>query len=148
MSGWSEQSRSTGLGNVPSARGNTGLIQYGTDGRWWQQLCRAGIVTVRDASLASPARTLNPFVECAKRWTDTLNPTIDRTTWTPDAVRTPSPTFRSTSLIPFPQDAILVRAVEEHGKVWTKIVRTYFPGRTGLSAKNRSVIYLLCRTKG
>ncbi|KAF5345713.1 hypothetical protein D9758_013064 [Tetrapyrgos nigripes] len=57
--------------------------------------------------------------QCAKRWTDTLNPSIDRTSWTPEA------------------DALLIKAVEEHGKFWTKIVKTYFPGRTGLSAKNR-----------
>ncbi|KAF8072260.1 hypothetical protein FPV67DRAFT_1484626 [Lyophyllum atratum] len=57
--------------------------------------------------------------QCAKRWTDTLNPAIDRTTWTSEA------------------DELLLRAVNEHGKVWTKIVKTYFPGRTGLSAKNR-----------
>ncbi|KAF9001494.1 Homeodomain-like protein [Cyathus striatus] len=57
--------------------------------------------------------------QCAKRWTDTLNPAIDRTTWTPDS------------------DELLLQAVQEHGKVWTKIVKTYFPGRTGLSAKNR-----------
>ncbi|KAF9459951.1 hypothetical protein BDZ94DRAFT_1267037 [Collybia nuda] len=57
--------------------------------------------------------------QCAKRWTDTLNPAIDRTTWSPDA------------------DELLLQAVNEHGKVWTKIVKTYFPGRTGLSAKNR-----------
>ncbi|KAK7440785.1 hypothetical protein VKT23_016862 [Stygiomarasmius scandens] len=57
--------------------------------------------------------------QCAKRWTDTLNPTIDRTSWTPES------------------DALLIKAVQEHGKFWTKIVKTYFPGRTGLSAKNR-----------
>ncbi|KAL1662899.1 hypothetical protein GGF50DRAFT_103627 [Schizophyllum commune] len=57
--------------------------------------------------------------QCAKRWTDTLNPAIDRTTWTAA------------------QDDLLIRAVNEHGKVWTKIVKTYFPGRTGLAAKNR-----------
>ncbi len=59
-------------------------------------------------------------LECAKRWTDTLNPSIDRTSWTPES------------------DALLINAVNEHGKLWTKIVKTYFPGRTGLSAKNRS----------
>ena len=37
---------------------------------------------------------------------------------------------------------MLIKAVDEHGKVWTKIVRTYFPGRTGLSAKNRWVSLL------
>ncbi|KIY70459.1 hypothetical protein CYLTODRAFT_419804 [Cylindrobasidium torrendii FP15055 ss-10] len=57
--------------------------------------------------------------QCAKRWTDTLNPAIDRTSWTPEA------------------DTLLLRAVNEHGKLWTKIVKTYFPGRTGLAAKNR-----------
>ena len=30
-----------------------------------------------------------------------------------------------------------MQAVNEHGKVWTKIVKTHFPGRTGLAAKNR-----------
>ncbi|KAF9077776.1 hypothetical protein BDP27DRAFT_1397530 [Rhodocollybia butyracea] len=57
--------------------------------------------------------------QCAKRWTDTLNPMIDRTRWSTEA------------------DALLLNAVEEHGKLWTKIVRIYFPGRTGLAAKNR-----------
>lgn len=57
--------------------------------------------------------------QCAKRWTDTLNPSIDRSHWSSEA------------------DATLIRAVNEHGKVWTKIVKTYFPGRTGLAAKNR-----------
>ncbi|KAJ3992877.1 hypothetical protein F5050DRAFT_1811048 [Lentinula boryana] len=57
--------------------------------------------------------------QCAKRWTDTLNPMIDRTRWSPEA------------------DTLLLDAVKEHGKLWTKIVRIYFPGRTGLAAKNR-----------
>ncbi|KIY71958.1 hypothetical protein CYLTODRAFT_78651 [Cylindrobasidium torrendii FP15055 ss-10] len=57
--------------------------------------------------------------QCAKRWTDTLNPAIDRTSWTPEA------------------DALLLDAVNEYGKLWTKIVKTFFPGRTGLAAKNR-----------
>ncbi|KIY53731.1 hypothetical protein FISHEDRAFT_17615, partial [Fistulina hepatica ATCC 64428] len=68
--------------------------------------------------VASLVRTRNSD-QCAKRWTDTLNPAIDRTSWSSEA------------------DALLLRAVEEHGKVWTKIVKTYFPGRTGLAAKNR-----------
>ncbi|KAJ7767279.1 hypothetical protein B0H16DRAFT_1521530 [Mycena metata] len=58
-------------------------------------------------------------LECAKRWCDTLNPAIDRTAWSAEA------------------DDILIKAVNEHGKVWTKIVGLYFPGRTGLAAKNR-----------
>ncbi|KAF9059346.1 ternary protein-Dna Complex1 [Rhodocollybia butyracea] len=57
--------------------------------------------------------------QCAKRWTDTLNPMINRTRWSAEA------------------DALLLKAVGEHGKLWTKIVRIYFPGRTGLAAKNR-----------
>ncbi|KAJ6577044.1 hypothetical protein DFH09DRAFT_356252 [Mycena vulgaris] len=57
--------------------------------------------------------------QCAKRWCDTLNPAIDRTAWSAEA------------------DDILIQAVNEHGKVWTKIVQMYFPGRTGLAAKNR-----------
>lgn len=79
-----------------------GIERYGT--RW--------------SLVASVVQTRNSD-QCAKRWTDTLNPAIDRTTWTPDA------------------DELLLQAVNEHGKVWTKIVKTYFPGRTGLSAKNR-----------
>ncbi|KAG6910268.1 hypothetical protein DXG01_012080 [Tephrocybe rancida] len=79
-----------------------GIEKYGT--RW--------------SLVASVVQTRNSD-QCAKRWTDTLNPAIDRTTWTPEA------------------DELLLQAVNEHGKVWTKIVKTYFPGRTGLSAKNR-----------
>ncbi|KAG6837453.1 hypothetical protein H0H93_008996 [Arthromyces matolae] len=37
------------------------------------------------------------------------------------------------------QSALLLRAVSIHGKCWTKIVKSYFPGRTALSAKNQSV---------
>ncbi|GLB40744.1 putative myb-like DNA-binding domain containing protein [Lyophyllum shimeji] len=79
-----------------------GIEKYGT--RW--------------SLVASVVGTRNSD-QCAKRWTDTLNPAIDRTTWTAEA------------------DELLLQAVNEHGKVWTKIVKTYFPGRTGLSAKNR-----------
>ncbi|KAF5326668.1 hypothetical protein D9619_004002 [Psilocybe cf. subviscida] len=79
-----------------------GIERYGT--RW--------------SLVASVVQTRNSD-QCAKRWTDTLNPAIDRTTWSSEA------------------DELLLRAVSEHGKVWTKIVKTYFPGRTGLSAKNR-----------
>ncbi|KAF8805388.1 hypothetical protein BYT27DRAFT_7193147 [Phlegmacium glaucopus] len=79
-----------------------GIERYGT--RW--------------SLVASVVQTRNSD-QCAKRWTDTLNPAIDRTTWSSEA------------------DELLLRAVAEHGKVWTKIVKTYFPGRTGLSAKNR-----------
>ncbi|KAF7312787.1 hypothetical protein MKEN_00962000 [Mycena kentingensis (nom. inval.)] len=57
--------------------------------------------------------------QCAKRWNETLNPSIDRGAWTPQL------------------DELLVQAVNEHGKLWTKIVKLHFPGRTGLAAKNR-----------
>ncbi|KAJ7429474.1 Homeodomain-like protein [Mycena galericulata] len=68
--------------------------------------------------VASMVQTRNSD-QCAKRWCDTLNPAIDRTAWSAEA------------------DDLLVHAVREHGKVWTKIVQMYFPGRTGLAAKNR-----------
>ncbi|KAG9224465.1 hypothetical protein CCMSSC00406_0007658 [Pleurotus cornucopiae] len=60
--------------------------------------------------------------QCAKRWSDTLNPDIDRTVWSPE------------------EDTQLLDAVQTMGKSWTKIVKTYFPGRTGLSAKNRPAV--------
>ncbi|KAF7297544.1 hypothetical protein MIND_00988600 [Mycena indigotica] len=68
--------------------------------------------------VASMVQTRNSD-QCAKRWCDTLNPAIDRTAWTSS------------------QDDLLIQAVAEYGKVWTKIVQMYFPGRTGLAAKNR-----------
>ncbi|KAJ7253562.1 hypothetical protein C8J57DRAFT_1348488 [Mycena rebaudengoi] len=70
------------------------------------------------ALVASVVQTRNSD-QCAKRWCDTLNPAIDRTAWSSEA------------------DELLIQAVNEHGKVWTKIVQMYFPGRTGLAAKNR-----------
>ncbi|KAJ7210753.1 Homeodomain-like protein, partial [Mycena pura] len=57
--------------------------------------------------------------QCAKRWCDTLDPSIDRTAWSKE------------------QEELLVKGVAEHGKAWTKIVQLYFPRRTGLAAKNR-----------
>ncbi|KAE9392974.1 hypothetical protein BT96DRAFT_887577 [Gymnopus androsaceus JB14] len=57
--------------------------------------------------------------QCAKRWKDTLNPAIDRTSWTPA------------------EDEKLIEAVRVHGNVWSKIVKMNFPERTGLAAKNR-----------
>ncbi|KAF8872752.1 Homeodomain-like protein [Mucidula mucida] len=84
-----------------------------------ERLCKAiQQVGTRWSMVAAYVQTRNSD-QCAKRWTDTLNPAIDRTTWTPEG------------------DAMLLKAVDEHGKLWTKIVKLYFPGRTGLSAKNR-----------
>ncbi|KAF4596112.1 hypothetical protein EYR40_008203 [Pleurotus pulmonarius] len=74
--------------------------------------------TSRWSLVAAMVQTRNND-QCAKRWSDTLNPDIDRTVWSPE------------------EDAQLLDAVQTMGKSWTKIVKTYFPGRTGLSAKNR-----------
>lgn len=41
---------------------------------------------------------------------------------------------------PSNKDTLLFSAVERHGRVWSTIVSQYFPGRTGLDAKNRSVL--------
>jgi hypothetical protein len=57
--------------------------------------------------------------QCAKRWQDTLNPAIDRSAWSTE------------------EDAKLLDAVENMGTCWTSIVKSYFPGRTALAAKNR-----------
>jgi hypothetical protein len=57
--------------------------------------------------------------QCAKRWNDTLNPEIDRSAWSAD------------------EDAKLLDAVNTHGTSWTTIVKSNFPGRTALAAKNR-----------
>ncbi|THV01376.1 hypothetical protein K435DRAFT_655301 [Dendrothele bispora CBS 962.96] len=72
------------------------------------------------SKIAAVVKTRNSD-QCAKRWKDTLDPTIDRTNWSAEA------------------DEILMRAVQEHGRLWTKIVNLYFPGKTGLAAKNRYV---------
>lgn len=57
--------------------------------------------------------------QCAKRWQDTLNPAIDRSAWSTE------------------EDAKLLDAVEKSGTCWTNIVKSHFPGRTALAAKNR-----------
>ncbi|KAF7288620.1 hypothetical protein MIND_01428600 [Mycena indigotica] len=62
--------------------------------------------------------------QCAKRWTDTLDPTIDHGAWSKS------------------HDNLLLQAVNTQGKLWTKIVKKHFPGRTGLAAKNRRVSLL------
>ncbi|EED12509.1 bas1, putative [Talaromyces stipitatus ATCC 10500] len=57
--------------------------------------------------------------QCFKRWNDVLDPAIDRSPWTRD------------------EDRRLLLAIGEFGRAWKQIVDTYFPGRTGLDAKNR-----------
>jgi len=68
--------------------------------------------------VASMVETRNSG-QCAKRWNDTLNPEIDRSAWSSE------------------EDAKLLDAVNTHGTSWTTIVKSYFPGRTALAAKNR-----------
>lgn len=67
------------------------------------------------------SNSTNLLVECFKRWNDVLDPAIDRSPWTRD------------------EDRILLLAIGEYGRAWKMIVDTYFPGRTGLDAKNRYV---------
>ncbi|KAF7310132.1 hypothetical protein MIND_00386600 [Mycena indigotica] len=57
--------------------------------------------------------------QCAKGWSDTLDPAIDHGAWSES------------------QDNLLIAAVQEQGTKWSKIVKKYFHGRTGLAAKNR-----------
>ncbi|KAI0919346.1 hypothetical protein AcV7_006108 [Taiwanofungus camphoratus] len=70
------------------------------------------------AVVASRVRTRNSG-QCAKRWNDALNPSIDRSGWSRE------------------EDERLLKAVEEQGHSWANIARTCLPGRTGLAAKNR-----------
>ncbi|KAF8826067.1 hypothetical protein HHX47_DHR6000770 [Lentinula edodes] len=53
------------------------------------------------------------------RWKDTLDPAIDRSKWTSE------------------EDELLLKVVNEIGRKWARVVKQYFPGRTGLAAKNR-----------
>ncbi|CCC08029.1 hypothetical protein SMACR_01593 [Sordaria macrospora] len=60
--------------------------------------------------------------QCWKRWYDCLDPMINRTPWTPE------------------EDILLLQMVSQKGRSWTEIVKTQFPTRTSLSAKNRFLI--------
>ncbi|KAH8689673.1 hypothetical protein BGW36DRAFT_74579 [Talaromyces proteolyticus] len=57
--------------------------------------------------------------QCFKRWNDVLDPAIDRSPWTRE------------------EDRLLLLAINKYGRAWKQIVDAYFPGRTGLDAKNR-----------
>ncbi|KAF4597739.1 hypothetical protein EYR40_008204 [Pleurotus pulmonarius] len=70
------------------------------------------------SQVAAAVKTRNGS-QCAKRWYDKLDPNIRHESWTAD------------------EDTLLFSAVERHGRVWSTIVSQYFPGRTGLDAKNR-----------
>ncbi|KAL6304970.1 Homeodomain-like protein [Sparassis latifolia] len=70
------------------------------------------------ALVASRVRTRNSG-QCAKRWNDALNPSIDRSGWSRE------------------EDELLLKGVEEQGHSWANIARNCLPGRTGLAAKNR-----------
>ncbi|KAI0944194.1 hypothetical protein AcW1_001955 [Taiwanofungus camphoratus] len=104
--------------------------------RWWAQMAsivsKGAWTSDEDERLASAVEELGPkwasvagrvktrnSGQCAKRWNDTLNPSIDRSRWTRE------------------EDELLIKAVEEQGRVWAHIARTYLPGRTGLATKNR-----------
>ena len=66
--------------------------------------------------------------ECAKRWTDALNPALDRIV---RELQSQKQKRCPMLLLTFKfdlQDELLLQAVNEHGKVWT--VLTYFPCRT------------------
>ncbi|KAL1982825.1 hypothetical protein VTN96DRAFT_825 [Rasamsonia emersonii] len=65
-------------------------------------------------------RWLAPGMETSafKRWNDALNPSIIRSPWTQE------------------EDRRLLLAIRQYGRSWKQIVDTYFPGRTGLDAKN------------
>ncbi|CDH53918.1 myb-like dna-binding protein bas1 [Lichtheimia corymbifera JMRC:FSU:9682] len=56
--------------------------------------------------------------QCAKRWRESLDPTIDRSEWTPE------------------EDEILVEKFGEYGSQWQKIAQ-HFEGRPGLHCRNR-----------
>lgn len=69
------------------------------------------------------------LLECFKRWNDVLDPGIDRSPWTRE------------------EDRRLLHAIGEYGRAWKQIVDAYFPGRTGLDAKNRYVFFSLLQLR-
>jgi hypothetical protein len=80
------------------------------------------MVTVCSLISVSYLRNQLTSIECFKRWNDVLDPAIDRSPWTRE------------------EDRLLLIAIGEYGRAWKMIVDTYFPGRTGLDAKNRYFI--------
>ncbi|GAB5585568.1 hypothetical protein Unana1_00468 [Umbelopsis nana] len=56
--------------------------------------------------------------QCAKRWRESLDPNIDRSSWTEE------------------EDKLLLQKFDEYGTQWQKIA-LYFPGRPGLHCRNR-----------
>lgn len=56
--------------------------------------------------------------QCAKRWRESLDPTIDRSEWTPE------------------EDELLAEKFGEYGSQWQKIAQ-HFEGRPGLHCRNR-----------
>ncbi|KAI0165444.1 hypothetical protein GGR52DRAFT_558722 [Hypoxylon sp. FL1284] len=84
------------------ARLRQGVRQYGT--RWSKV---ADLVQTRNGD------------QCYKRWTDSLDPQIDKSPWTAE------------------EDALLLEGVQTVGRNWKEIVSSKLPYRTGLAAKNR-----------
>ncbi|KAI9140100.1 Homeodomain-like protein, partial [Paraphysoderma sedebokerense] len=66
-------------------------------------------------ALDIPGRTDD---QCAKRWKESLDPSIVRTEWTSD------------------EDALLLHKYAEHGPQW-QVIAKFFPGRPGLHIRNR-----------
>ncbi|KAL0072473.1 hypothetical protein AAF712_000236 [Marasmius tenuissimus] len=98
----------------------------GTRGAWSPEEDRLLIQAVqtygsRWSVVAGHVRTRSS-TQCARRWSDTLDPRIDKSPWTPE------------------QDQVLLQAVAQHGRSWANIAKTYFPGRTGLALKNRFTV--------
>ncbi|KAI1399162.1 hypothetical protein F4819DRAFT_488832 [Hypoxylon fuscum] len=79
-----------------------GVRQYGT--RWSKV---ADLVQTRNGD------------QCYKRWTDSLDPQIDKSPWTAE------------------EDSLLLEGVQTVGRNWKEIVSSKLPYRTGLAAKNR-----------
>ena len=62
---------------------------------------------------------LNANVECAMRWQNSLDPSIDRSQWTIE------------------MDDHLIAAVAKSGRNWKAIGETEFVGRSQVDLKNR-----------
>ncbi|KAG7091106.1 hypothetical protein E1B28_010161 [Marasmius oreades] len=98
----------------------------GTRGAWSSEEDRLLIQAVQTYgskwSLVAGVVKTRSSTQCARRWSDTLDPRIDKSPWTPE------------------QDQLLLQAVAKHGRTWANIAKMYFRGRTGLALKNRYTV--------